>query len=154
MTEQLQHFGIYERLVSDDHDFLGQVAYSIYKRRKREYILRKQAELGVTSVPNDVVEEFVKEQTDYTLELYKSQAYNLSVEFLNTSYEAELTEAVQRLNEEYREKYEELAKSVRPHSWLYGFWQSFAASFFFLLTGFVILKASGSWDTLFGSLFN
>lgn len=91
MNEQTQHLGVYERLVSDDSDFLGQVAYSIYKKRKREFIIRKKAELGIERLPDDVVDEFVKNQTDYTLELYKAQAYNLSIEFLGSSYEADLT---------------------------------------------------------------
>ena len=153
MTEELKYSGIYERLVSDDHDFLGQVAYSIYKKRKREFIVRKQSELGVNTVPDSVVAEFVKSQSDYTLDLYRTQAYNLSIEFLNESYTDTLTEMLQDLNKEYKEKYEELARNIKPHSWWYGVWQSFAASFFFLLAGFIALKMSGSWDILLKNLF-
>ena len=153
MAEPLKHSGIYERLVSDDHDFLGQVAYSIYKRRKREYILRKQEELGVNDVPDEIVSEFVKEQTDYTLELYRVQANNLSIEFLNASFQAELDSAIQKLDKEYREKYEELSRAVKPVSWWYGVLQSFVASFLFLLAGYIILKMSGSWDILLTNLF-
>ena len=29
------------------------------KRRKREYIMRKQAELGVNDIPDEVISEFV-----------------------------------------------------------------------------------------------
>ncbi len=42
--------GIYERLVNDEGDVLGQIAYSIYKKRKREFIMRKQTELGCSTV--------------------------------------------------------------------------------------------------------
>ena len=153
MTEPLKHSGIYERLVSNDHDFLGQVAYSIYKRRKREYIVRKQTELGVNDVPDEVVLEFVKDQTDYMLDLYRIQAKNLSIEFLNASYQSELNDAIQNLDKEYRGKYEELARAAKPVSWWYGVLQSFVASFLFLFAGYVILKMSGSWDILLTNLF-
>ena len=153
MSEESKYSGIYERLVEDDHDILGQVAYSIYKRRKREFVVRKQSELGVDNLSDDVVAEFVKGQTDYTLDLYRNEARKLSREFLDTSYEAELKEAVQYLDAQYREKYEQLAKELRPRSWWYGVWQSLAASFLFLLAGYVLLKMSGSWDILLGNLF-
>ena len=153
MTENTKHSGIYERLVSDDHDVLGQIAYSIYKRRKREFVVRKKLELGTDNLPDAVLADFVKDQTDYTLDLYRNEARKLSREFLDATYESELADAVQRLDSQYREKYEELAKNVRPHSWWYGVGQSIAASFFFLLAGYVILKMSGSWDILLDTLF-
>ena len=153
MTENTKHSGIYERLVADDHDVLGQIAYSIYKRRKREFVLRKKLELGTDNLPDSVLADFVNDQTDYTLDLYRDEAQKLSREFLDATYESELSKAVQRLDSQYREKYDELATSLRPHSWWYGVGQSIAASFFFLLAGYVILKMSGSWDILLGSLF-
>ncbi len=148
-----QPTGIYERLVSDDHDFLGQIAYSVYKRRKREFVMRKQYELRTETIPNELLAEFVNSQSDYTLDLYKVEAKKLSREFLDASYEDELTAAKQELDKKYREKYEELARNIKPHSWWYGVWQSFAASFFFLLAGFIALKMSGSWDILLKNLF-
>ena len=60
MADKVKHSGIYERMVSDEHDFLGQAAYSIYKARKREFIIRKQAELGTARVPEELVNEFVE----------------------------------------------------------------------------------------------
>ena len=152
MSDNAKYSGIYERLVEDDHDFLGQVAYSIYKRRKREFVVRKKAEMNLDNVPDEIVADFVRGQTDYTLDLYRDEARKLSREFLDASYEAELTEAVQYLDTQYREKYEQLAKELRPHSWWYGVLQSFVASFFFLLAGYVLLKMSGSWDILLSNL--
>lgn len=152
MNEQNKHSGIYERLVENDHDFLGQVAYSIYKRRKREFVMRKQSELGTTNLPDEAIYDFVRTQTDYTLDLYRDEAEKLSREFLNASYEAELNEAVQYLDSHYREKYEELARNLRPHSWWYEVGQNIAASFLFLLAGYVLLKMSGSWDILLSNL--
>lgn len=152
MTQKIRHSGIYERLVSSDHDFLGQVAYSIYKQRKRDFIMRKQAELGTDHIPDEVIDEFIKDQTGYTLELYMSQADSLSREFLNASYEDEIAKEKQRLNQEYIDKYEELAKHVNT-SWWYGVSQSLAASFLFIFIGYLILKFNGIWDILLQNLF-
>lgn len=153
MPEKIKFSKVYERLVSDDRDLLGQVAYSIYKIRKRDFIMQKQAETGKEEIDEETISDFVNAQSDYTLELYREQAKNIFREFLNASYENELTETVQQLEQEYNEKYAELAKNTRPHSWWYGVGQSFTASFLFLLAGYILLKMSGSWDTLLNNLF-
>ena len=139
-------------MVADEHDFLGQAAYSIYKTRKREFIIRKQLELGTSKVPEDIVNEFVASQTDYTLNIYRSQAEDLFREFLNSSYKNEMDKEKQRLSQEYCTKYEKLAESVKPSFW-YGVLQSITASFLFILSGYIILKMSGSWDILLNNLF-
>lgn len=54
--------------------------------------------------------DFVNDQIDYTLDLYRDEAQKLSREFLDATYESELAEAVQRLDSQYHEKYEELVR--------------------------------------------
>ena len=152
MISHGEHSGIYERLVSDDHDLLGQAAYSIYKARKREFIISKQIELGTPRVPEEVVNEFIKAQTDRTLELYRNQANGLFREFLDASYGKEIAEEKRKLDQEYSQKYVKLSDSVKPSFW-YGVLQSITASFLFLLSGYIILKMSGSWDILLNNLF-
>ena len=143
---------IYSRLVKDDNDVAGQIAYSIYKRTKTEFVAKKQAELGVMVIPEDIFEEFYANQTDYVLDLYRNQARRMMREFLNASYEDEIAEEQQRLSQEYCTKYEKLAESVKPSFW-YGVLQSITASFLFILSGYIILKMSGSWDILLNNLF-
>lgn len=152
MTEGIKHSGIYERLVKNDHDFLGQVAYSIYKQRKREFIIRKQKELGTNNIPAEKVDEFVQAQTDYTLGLYRMQADILSREFLNASFENEINKEKERLAKENSEKYDKLADAVKPSFW-FGVLQGFVASFLFVFAGYIILKMNGSWDILLNNLF-
>lgn len=101
--------------------------------------------MNLDNIPDEVVADFVNDQTDYTLDLYRNEARKLSREFLDASYEAELEEAVQYLDTQYREKYEQLVKELRPHSWWYGVWQSFAASFIFFAAGILLLLATGGW---------
>ena len=152
MAKSIKHSGVYERLVKGDNDFLGQVAYSIYKRRKREFIIRTQEELGTSNIPDELIENFIKDQTDYTLDLYRIQANNLSLEFLNASYRNEINNEKQRLDHEYSEKYRKLADFVKPSFW-YGVLQGVVASFLFVFAGYIILKMNGSWDILLNNLF-
>ena len=152
MPEKIEHSGIYERLVSNERDFLGQVAYSIYKSRKRAFIINKSIELGVSHVPEEVVSEFVKAQDDLALELYRNSAKDLFREFLDASCGEKMEQAEKRLKKEYDEKLDNFVKYFAPKSWWYGVGQSFAASFLFLLAGYVILKTSGSWDVLLSNL--
>ena len=152
MADKVKHSGIYERMVSDEHDFLGQAAYSIYKARKREFIIRKQAELGTARVPEELVNEFVEAQSDYTLRLYKNQAEDVFREFLDSSYGDEIAKEKDRIAHEYREKYEKFAEAVKPSFW-YGVLQGIVASFLFVLAGYIILKMNGSWDILLSNLF-
>ena len=92
MPEKIKFSKVYERLVSDERDLLGQVAYSIYKIRKRDFIMQKQAETGKEEIDEKTISDFVNAQSDYTLELYREQAKNIFREFLNASYENELAE--------------------------------------------------------------
>ena len=77
MPEKIKFSKVYERLVSDERDLLGQVAYSIYKIRKRDFIMQKQAETGKEEIDEKTISDFVNAQSDYTLELYREQAKNI-----------------------------------------------------------------------------
>ena len=147
----MSYSDVYDRLVKDDGDISGLVAYGIYKKAKREFIRKKQAELGVTIVPDDVLEEFYATQTDYVLELYRIHSENMTREFLDESYGNDIEREKGSIEKEHNEKYEKLADSVRPSFW-YGVLQGIVASFLFVLAGYIILKMNGSWDILLGNL--
>lgn len=153
MQGKIKFSKVYERLVHDDHDLLGQLAYCIYKIRKRDFIMQRQIKAGIDTIDEEIISDFVEAQSEYTLEIYKEQAKNILRDFLNESYSNELEEAKKQLEHEYKEKYEKLAENTRPHSWWYGVFQSFIASFLFVFAGYVILKMSGSWDILFSNFF-
>ena len=143
---------VYDRLVHDDRDITGQVAYGIYKKSKREFIRKKQAELGVTIIHDDVVEEFYANQTDYTLELYRKHAQLLTREFIDETTREEVAKERQLLEQEHSRAYKKLADAVKPSFWS-GVLQGIVASFLFVLAGYIILKMNGSWDILLSNLF-
>ena len=142
---------IYSRLVKDDNDVAGQMAYSVYKRTKAEFIAKKQAELGTMTIPEDMFEEFYATQTDYVLDTYRSRAKLMMREFLDASYGDDISAEKQRLEKEYSEKYHKLADAVKPSFW-YGVIQGVTASFLFILAGYVLLKMNGVWDILLNNL--
>ena len=138
---------VFSRLVRNDNDVAGRVAYGIYKTTKQEFIKKEQSERGTVLIPDDVMEEFYASQTDYMLELYRKHANKLLREFLDESYKDDIAKEKQSLEE----KYEKLSDSVKPSFW-HGVLQSITASFLFLLAGYILLKMNGSWDILLGNL--
>lgn len=138
---------VYRRIVKDDNDVAGQVAYGVYKKNKLEFIQKTQNELGLMIVPDDVMEEFYASQTEYVLDLYRAHANNILREFLDTSYDKDIEREKQTLEG----KYEKLADAVKPSFW-YGVLQGVVASFLFVLAGYIILKMNGSWDILLNNL--
>ena len=138
---------VYDRLVKDDGDTSGLVAYGIYKKAKREFIRKKQDELGVIVLPDDVLKEFYATQTDYMLELYRIHAKKMTREFLDELYDKDIEHEKQNMEA----KYEKLADSVRPSFW-YGVLQGVVASFLFVLAVYIILKMNGNWDILLSNL--
>ena len=143
--------GVYSRLVKDDDDVTGQIAYSIYKRTKQEFIRKKQEEFSLNVIPDDVFEEFYATQTDYVLELHRIHAKTLLREFLDNSYKDDVAKEKQQLQEEHNEHYAKLADAAKPSFW-YGVLQSVVGSFLFLLAGYVLLKMNGVWDILLNNL--
>ena len=101
---------VYSRILKDDNDVAGQVAYGVYKRIKTEFIRKTQNELGLTVIPDDVMEEFYVSQTDYVLDLYRNHANSILRVFLDTSYDKDIEHEKQTLEG----KYEKLADAVKP----------------------------------------
>lgn len=138
----MRDLDVYDKLVADEIDVVGHVAYSIYMRAKQDFIKRRQLELGLEILPDDIMEEFTAGQTDYILNLYRDHARRIIREFLEKDTKALQGEAIV-----------DFANKFSPKSWWYGVAQSFVASFLFLLAGYAILKFSGSWDVLLNNLF-
>jgi hypothetical protein len=96
---------IYSKLVENDTDLIGHIAYSLYKKSKVEYIEKKKAE-GATLTDNDLIpfndfsssessiesyrikaeiimQGFVENVLDEELESYREQAINQQADILN-----------------------------------------------------------------------
>ena len=149
----MPYSNMYERLVKDDNDVAGQVAYAVYKKTKQEFIREKQAELGNMTLPDDVFEEFYATQTDYAIKHYKIHAQHILREFLSLSYDDNLAKERDKIDKEYNSQLNKFIEKLSVPSWWYGVSQSLAASFLFIFIGYLILKFNGVWDILLQNLF-
>lgn len=107
---------IYSKLIKDENDFKGIVAYSIYKKEKIEYI-------------DDFRKRKKKEPSEQELD-----------EFHNISSSDESTKGYFSLAEKIIKNFEVKAidnflreTQIKQRNWIYGVGQSFAASFFYTL---------------------
>ncbi|MDO5114588.1 MAG: hypothetical protein Q4D58_00685 [Synergistaceae bacterium] len=127
---------VFERLVSDEADIVGHIAYALYKSEKQEWIKNKK-DKGENNID---LSGFVELQTDKRLEYYRLRADMIINKFAGEVASNALQEEHDKLEAEYRLRYESLAKKCEPKGWFYGFWQGFASSFAItLLLGFILL---------------
>ena len=82
MTEDKQFNYIYSKLVSDDTDILGHIAYSLYKGEKVEYLEKLARKKDVDT--HKALDHFHQISClDSTLERYKLQAQTILLDYLN-----------------------------------------------------------------------
>lgn len=127
---------VFERLVSDEADILGHIAYALYKVDKKEWIREKKNRGDC----NPDISEYVAWQTDTRLENYRVRADIIINKFAESVANNAIQEERNKLEAEYRLKYECLVEKCKPQNWFYGFWQGFAASFALtMILGFILL---------------
>lgn len=109
---------IYKELVADESDILGKLAYSSYKRQKIEYIQAFIAKHG-EDPDSDLTAFHDISNNASQLDVYRNQAAQLAVSFLETSFANEAKE----LEELYSAKANNEIRSFRP-----GFWSGVSQS--------------------------
>lgn len=134
----------YDALVKDEDDFLGQLAYCVYKRQKIYEIKRRCAEENVLWLPDEEIADFVRlAQTPQQMELYKEKAERLVNAFLEASIATELDEKKHKLERSFLNTY-------KSSGFMYGVGQSLLATVLFTAIG-MFLYYSGIWDFLLRS---
>ena len=82
MIEDKQFNYIYSKLVSDDTDILGHIAYSLYKGEKVEYLEKLARKKDADT--HKALDHFHQISClDSTLERYKLQAQTILLDYLN-----------------------------------------------------------------------
>lgn len=144
---------IYSKLVKNESDILGHIAYSIYKSHKIAEIERLCAEKRVDSVADEDIEPFIKiAQTERQIQFYREHADALANAFLDSILSEALELRRQELESEYKEKYEKLLKSCKSRPWYADVGIGILSSFLFLVIGYLLLVGTGSWDKLIARL--
>ncbi|EFC90372.1 conserved hypothetical protein [Dethiosulfovibrio peptidovorans DSM 11002] len=130
---------IYDKLVKDENDILGHIAYSIYKNQKREEIAKIKSKNGGADVTDEDLAPFVDlSQSNSQVGFYKDKATALAQLFLDEVVGQELEEAKRKQEADF-------IRNHKAHGFMYGVWQGVAASVIFVLAGFAFLMATGGW---------
>ena len=116
---------IYRKLVQDDNDILGIIAYALYKRQKIEFIenFKKKHEKEPQEADFSSFNDF--SCSDLQLSSYNNEAQTLAKNFLESS----LNEAAAELELKYSNEAKMKIKAAKPSFW-FGVWQGVVASLF------------------------
>ena len=115
---------IYNALVEGPDDFIGLVAYSIYKKEKIAYVRRFEEKNGRSPEPSEL-QDF-HGQAHGRLEQYKELATAHVADFYDSIYKAQS----ESLEQEYHQKLKDDLKQART-SWFAGVCQSLIGSFLY-----------------------
>ena len=154
---------IYEKLVEDENDVLGRVAYSLYKQQKVEYIKSFKSEHNREPTPEDLKQFNASTNTNTAVEGYGIRAQYLINEFLELvlderakeldeayekriqDFEKENSETTRKAIEKNNENIEEFSKKISSFmrtSYLHGVAQNIIASVLMGLALFFLFIAS------------
>lgn len=150
---------IYSKLVEEDTDVIGCIAYSLYKNDKVEFTINyKKAHEGKEPTEDDIAQFNLISSTDSSIEKYRFVASQL----LQTLMDSTLLEAKSEIEAEVKNNYLELINKVveplkpTPLTWnyLHGIVQSILGAFLFMiiLCGgiFVISLSKTQYSFTFG----
>ncbi|MDD5114623.1 MAG: hypothetical protein PHC94_11460 [Methylobacter sp.] len=142
MSENNYNF-IYSKLVEDEDDILGIIAYSFYKRQKIEFINDIKNTNDNEPNENDLKLFYGISNSESQLESYRLKAITLAQKFLDEA----LSEKVREIENDYDKKVKDEVKSVIPGFWM-GVTQNAIASLasVFLIGGIIFL----SWSMKYG----
>lgn len=149
---------IYSRIVNDDNDFIGKIAYSIYKEDKIQHI-NSFFENNKRNPNQDELKKFHEiSSTDNSIERYRLQAENLLQEFLDNTLSEALNEASEEIKSNQILLIRDEVSKLKPAGFWSGVWQNVIATI--VLTGILALivliinfTTEGFWKTI-GNLFN
>ncbi len=130
---------IYNKLVKDEYDVVGLLAYSIYKQKKKAEINRLIQEKKAKKRQNNVLSKNEKEQlcislsSEENLKAYKDKAIELLLRL-----------AIDDYNTTLEEKIDNIHKNVKPNFWnlfFYPVLTNVVAAIFIAIIGFFIYFA-------------
>lgn len=132
---------IYSKLIKGDNDFVGIVAYALYKKQKIVYVGEYKKENSNKDIPEEELEKFHKIcSSDDSIIGYRRRAEDI----INKFYKNALEKKGNEIEEFYKNS------SQHKKSWWYGVAQGFASSFLYaLFLGIVLVILWASKTDLF-----
>ena len=142
-TDGSKYNFIYDKLVEDEDDILGIIAYSFYKRQKIEFVRNFKGTHGTDPSDHDLKVFHGLSNSDSAIESYKLKATTLAQEFLDEA----LGERVKEIEEESDRLVQQQIKAIKPAFWS-GVIQNIVASVIFVL--FIGAIVFISWSARLG----
>lgn len=152
------HNDIYTKLVQDQYDFIGKIAYSIYKEDKINYFTSFVEENNREPNESELEQFIIISSLPSTLDRYRLEAENLLHIFLDHTLSDAIDENVEKVRDNYTILIRNEVEKLKPTGFWVGVWQNIASSlvitaFFALLLLIMNFTMDGFWETL-GKLFN
>jgi hypothetical protein len=126
-VETTKPIRIYDQLVESKDDFLGILAYSVYKRQKSEIIARFK-DKGDEALHAELARFYELCTSDTQLGYFRTEAEQLAKNFA----QAALEEEIEQNRRHYESRLKTELQSVKPSFWS-GVWSSVIGSFIFVL---------------------
>jgi hypothetical protein len=119
---------IYSKLVEDENDILGIIAYALYKRQKFEFIANFEAKHQRSADQEDFERFNEFSMSELQLKSYANEAQTLAKDFLDSTLAVEAAD----LEKHYKDEADRQIKLAKPNFW-FGVWQGVVASFIFVI---------------------
>lgn len=148
---------IYSKIVNDENDFIGKIAYSIYKEDKIEFINNFNIKHSKNPDQDELKQFHEIASTVNSISRYRLEAEALLQEFLDNTLTEALAEASEEIKSNQILLIREEVRKLKPAGFWSGVWQNVMATV--VLTGILALilliinfSYDGFWKT-FGNLF-
>lgn len=142
-----QYNYIYSKLVSDETDIFGHIAYALYKGDKVQFIEKLKAD-GKEPTEEDLQPFHQISCLDTTLERYRVQASVIMDAFLNEVLKKHKADIERNYIEQQDKRLGEVIEPLKPKFWS-GVFQSILGAFFFaiILAAFAFVYTYSKDDT-------
>lgn len=130
---------IYEKLVSNEFDFVGMVAYAIYKKSKIAYIQAHSEKHGELPQDSDLEAFHLNSLSDPQLRMYKITAEDIIKGFVVQIAQDEVKEIeekmlqIEKQRDDEKNHFIKRINDLKPPKWYSGVIQSILAAFIVLL---------------------
>lgn len=150
---------IYSSLVRGEDDFIGKLAYTIYKEDKINFIAELKAENPQKEVSEKDLTQFHQiSSSESAIERYRLSAEFILQQFLDNSLELAIEEATEEIKNNHILLLENVIEKIKPPTFWSNVWQNVVASFALsaIIALFIIIitfTTDGFWGTV-GKFFN
>ena len=124
---------IYNRLVENENDIIGHIAYSLYKSGKAKYIAKFKEDNRRDIKEDDLAAFHEMSCMPDEIARYKLQATSILQSFTNDT----LSSSIKQIEEDTVHRHEEIlrniVKDMRPPKFWHGVWQSIIGAFLFMM---------------------